>query len=96
MSQIQTRLDSQTYQIEEVDVFTRLMNGLIWDEEEVRYDRPDSYRNTWAYVGLAKAGSSVLDPVWSCIRRSYDGRGKVYRDQFRANMVWNDRANGWY
>ncbi len=95
MSQIQTRLDSSRSQIEEVDVFTRIMNGQFWDEEEVRYDRPSSYINTWAYVGLATSGTSVLDPVWSCVRRSYDGQGKVYRDQFRTKVAWSERANGW-
>ncbi len=95
MSQIQTRLDSSHSQIEEQDVFTRIMNGEFWDEEEVRYDRPSSYCNTWAYVGLARAGSSILDPVWACVRRSYDANGKVYRDQFKANMAWSERANGW-
>lgn len=95
MSQIQTRLDASRSQIEEIDVFTRIMQGEFWDEEEVRYDRPASYVNTWAYVGLAAKGASVLDPVWACVRRSYNANGKVYRDQFRENIAWNERANGW-
>ncbi len=95
MAQIQTRLDSQTSQIEQIDIFTRIMNCEFYDEEEVRYDRPDNYINTAAYIGVALAGSSILDPVWACVRRLYDGRGKVYRDQFRMKMAWNDRANGW-
>jgi hypothetical protein len=95
MSQIQTRLDPSRSQIEEIDVFTRLLTGQIWDEEEVRYLRPTSYINTWAYVGVAKSGASPLDPVWSCIRRSYDGRGKIYRDQFRESIAWTDVESGW-
>lgn len=95
MSQIQTRLDSSRSQIEEMDVFTRIMRGEFWDEEEVRYDRPSDYRNAWAYIGVAVAGASPLDPVWSCVRRAYDANGKVYRDQFRSNVCWTERTNNW-
>ena len=95
MSQIQTRLDSARYQIEEQDVFTRIMRGEFWDEEEVRYDRPLNYANAAAYIGIAAAGSSVMDPVWCVVKRSYDANGKVYRDQFRSKVSWTERTNNW-
>ncbi len=95
MSQIQTHLGYSNYSIVEQDVFTRIMKGEFLDGEEVRYDRPIDYRAAWAYVGVAKAGASILDMVWNVIRRSYDANGKCYRDQFRANIAWSDRANGW-
>jgi hypothetical protein len=95
MSQTILNLGNGRESVTEDSVFTRLMNGQILDTEEVRYDSPADLRGSWAYVGVALAGSSPLDAVWSCIRRSFDGNGKRYRDQFRANIAWTDRANGW-
>ncbi len=95
MSQITTNLGYGKQAIVEMDVFTRIMKGEFWDDEEVRYLRPLNYRNSFAYVGLAPSGSSVLDPVWSCVRRSYDANGKCYRDQFQSNIPWVEVENNW-
>lgn len=95
MSIIQTRLDASRSQFEQIDIFTRIMNGEFWDEEEVRYDKPQILINGLAYVGVANAGSSVIDPVWACVRRTYDANGRSARDQFREKIAWIDRANGW-
>ena len=95
MSKLQTRLGYGKTAVVEMDTFTRIIKGEFWDFEEVRYDRPSAYSNSFAYVGVATQGSSILEPVWSCIRRTYDENGKVVRDQFRQNIAWSDRFTGW-
>lgn len=78
----------------ELDVFTRILKGEFYDDEEVRIERPGSYILGEEYVGLAKAGSSVFDPVWNCARCVWVN-GKKTRMQFRSNIVWEDRITGW-
>jgi hypothetical protein len=95
MSLLHTNIGNGQADIVEMDTFTRIMRCQYWDTEEVRYDPPSSYINNWSYVAVAPSGSSILDPVWACVRRSYDARGKVFRDQFRKNIAWSERFNNW-
>ncbi len=96
MSILKTRLGYGKEAMVEMDTFTRIMKGEFWDFEEVRYDRPMDYKDAYAYIGVAPAGSPTTDFVWFCIRRTYNAFGKVARDQFRSNMAWDDRASNWY
>ena len=78
----------------EIDVFTRLMVGNIADTEELRLDVPGTFDNTYSYIGIAESGSNPSDLVWSCIRCSWTNNRKT-RIQYRTNMAWSDRAQGW-
>lgn len=69
MSLVASSLGNGLHEIKEADLFTRILTNQFEDNEEVRYDMPDTQVNTWAYIGVAKAGSSILDPVWACMRR---------------------------
>ncbi len=78
----------------ELNVFTRLLEGEIYDFEEIRKDSPLDYTDGYEYVGLAPSGSSIADPVWSCIRFTWENSRKT-RMQYKADMTWNNRTQGW-
>lgn len=78
----------------ELETFNRILQGDIYDYEEIRMDKPTDYTNGFEYVGLAPTGSSIFDPVWSCVRCTWVNMKKT-RMQFRANMPWDLRINGW-
>lgn len=78
-----------------LDPFVRLRLGFIAADEEARFDSPGSYPNSFAYVGVAPAGSSVSAAVWNVMRVSYDSNGRKSREQFRAGISWESRPVGW-
>lgn len=78
----------------ELDVFTRILTGQIYDNEEVRMDKPESYNNGFEYCGVAELGSDPSLPVWNCIRCTWMNNRKV-RMQYRSNIIWNNRSGGW-
>ena len=55
----------------EVDTFTRMLNNQIYDNEEIRMEKPLTWDGTYEYMGLAPSGSLVNDPVWACIRKTW-------------------------
>lgn len=78
-----------------LDTFSRLRLGLLNDDEEARFDSPSTYFSSFAYAGMAIAGSSTASPVWSIMRISYGSLGKKIREQFLTNVAWDDRTLGW-
>lgn len=94
MSRLQSRLGYGRVGDVELDSFTRLLTNQIFDNEEVRLDKPLSWDNTYEYVSLALAGSSIDDPVWDCIRRTWVNN-RCVRMQYQPNIAWSNRANGW-
>ena len=78
----------------EMDVFTRLLKGEIYDTEEVRKESPSDYSNGFEYVGVALSGSSIYDPVWNCCRCTWESFKKT-RIQFRKNISWDQKDLGW-
>jgi hypothetical protein len=75
--------------------FARIYNEQFNDNEEVRLDTPVPLNSNFAYAGVALSGSSVDDPVWSIIRTSFDINGRRDRIQFRVNLTWTGRTQGW-
>jgi hypothetical protein len=75
--------------------FTRLLSGHVLNDEEVRRDIPLTFSSAYAYVAIGPAGASPLDPVWACIRTSYDANGRSSRVQYREAVAWSDRTIGW-
>ena len=94
MSQLQTRLGYGQTGVIELDAVTRILNGQFYDNEEVRIDRPTLFDNAFEYVAVAPDGSKTSDPVWYCIRCTWVNNRKT-RLQFRENIAWDDRAQGW-
>lgn len=78
----------------ELDVFTRLLNNQLYDNEEIRVDRPVDLTADFEYVAVATAGSSPDDPVWSCIRRSWINK-HVVRIQYQSGIPWTYKELGW-
>lgn len=78
----------------ELDSFARILNGHIYNTEEVRFERPQNYLNSFEYVGLAPLGSLPTDPVWDCVRCSWVNNRKI-RMQFQAKIPWETRSVGW-
>jgi hypothetical protein len=80
--------------IYEVDKFTRILDAQVYDSEEIRIERPDSYGNGFEYVAIAPVGSDTGISVWACVRCTWVNKQKV-RMQFRDNVSWDSRAVGW-
>lgn len=78
-----------------LDTFTRLKLGHIYVTEELRYDRPVSYVNSFSYCGVAIAGSATSDLVWNVTRVTYNANQRATREQYRANISWDNRTVGW-
>lgn len=78
----------------EVSDFTRILKGEFEDNEEVRIDRPVDWTDGYEYVGVAPAGSSPNDTVWSCLRCKWLNNRKE-RIQFRSDIAWSNRTQGW-
>jgi hypothetical protein len=77
--------------IVESDVFTRMLNDQIYDNEELRMDKPSDYTSGYEYLGLALAGSSITNAVWCCIKRTWQNN-RCIRVQYKAAIPWTDRA----
>ncbi len=76
----------------ELDVFTRILKGEIYDSEEVRKDFDGSYGIGAEYVGVALAGSSTSDEVWNCVKCTWINNHKT-KLQFKANISWDSRIS---
>lgn len=76
------------------DTFTRILQEQIKNTEEVRFDQPQTYNNTFEYIGIAPAGSLTSDFVWGIIRVSWVMNKKI-RIQFQDNVAWDNRTQGW-
>lgn len=75
--------------------FGRILNEQFNDNEEVRFLKPMSYANSFEYCGVALAGSLTSDPVWTCLRCSYDNNGRKNRYQIRTGVIWDNVTQGW-
>ncbi|HWY35977.1 MAG TPA: hypothetical protein VNX68_15140 [Nitrosopumilaceae archaeon] len=78
-----------------LDAFTRLQLDYVLSTEEVRWDLPASYANAFTYKGIAPSGSPTSSPVWQVVRVSFNNIQRKTREQFQANIAWDNRANGW-
>ena len=77
------------------DTFSRMLTDSFHDHEEVRFLKPPHTNGTcYAYMGLAINGASVSDPVWSCIRQTWEEK-KVVRLQYRTGVAWDAVTVGW-
>lgn len=76
------------------DTFTRILQGQINDNEEIRCEKPMSYALGYEYVGLGPDGANTADPVWDVVRVEWVSSKKT-RMQYRADISWDDRAIGW-
>ena len=94
MSELQTHLGYGKVGVIEMDTFTRILMGKIYDTEEIRKDSPTDYGNGFEYIGVAPLGSNINDPVWFCVRCTWVDSRKV-RYQFREFISWTDRQQGW-
>lgn len=94
MAQIVTELGYGKQSIVEDSTFTRLLSGQVYDDEEIRREAFTDDGSGYEYVGVAKAGSGVEDQVWCVIRRSFTSN-RCSRVQFRADISWSNRSQGW-
>ena len=94
MSVVQTPLGYQKFAYIELDVFTRILASQFWDNEEVRVSKPSAYTDGYEYIAVADSGSSPTEPVWSCVRCTWVNNKRT-RIQFRKNLSWADRSEGW-
>ena len=95
MRQLSHSIGYGTTATTDIDDFSRIRLGHFRDNEEVRYDRPGSYSGTcYEYVGVAEQGSGTNLPVWNCVRLTWNNGHRV-REQFKQNVAWDDRAQGW-
>lgn len=88
-------LVTTTNDLAQVETFARIRAGQFKDNEEVRYAAPSSYLNTQSYIGVAITGTPTTSAEWAIIRKDYDALGNVFRERFRLNVSWDDRALGW-
>lgn len=94
MSQLLINLGYGKNGLIELDVFTRMLNDQIHDNEEVRLDKPMDYASGYEYMGVALKDSPIDLDVWSCIRRTWN-QGHCIRMQCRTDIAWEDRIFGW-
>jgi hypothetical protein len=81
--------------IASLDAFTRLQLDYVLSTEEVRWDIPASYVNGFTYKGIAPAGSPTSATVWQVARTSFNNLSRKTREQFQANIAWDNRTLGW-
>lgn len=74
--------------------FGRILNEQFNDNEQVLVDVPQSFDNTFEYVGVANNTASPSDPVWMVIRVTWILNRKT-KMQFRSSVIWNNRTLGW-
>src|SRR5688572_23789035 len=74
--------------------FGRILNGQVRDTEEVRKDFACIDCDGYEYVAYGPAGANVNDTVWLCVRRTWENK-VVIRTQYRENIAWSNRAEGW-
>jgi len=74
--------------------FGRILNEQFHNNEEIRIDRPYTYDNTFEYIAVAPSGSNTSEAIWNCIRISWVANRQT-RIQFRSNVVYDDRTQGW-
>lgn len=74
--------------------FGRILNEQFNDNEQVLFDKPQTFDGTYEYIGVANNTASTSDPVWMAIRVSWllNRRTKM---QFRTSLVWDNRVAGW-
>jgi hypothetical protein len=94
MSLLQYSLGYGKSAIVETDTFTRILAGQFYDYEEVRSEKPSDYGTGYEYVATAPNGSDPSDFVWQCIRCTWVNNKKS-RLQFRENLSWTNRSQGW-
>ena len=90
MSRLSYNLGYGKYADVELDTFTRILTSQIYDTEEIRKD----WDYPFEYVAIADIGSDTSLPVWNCIRCTWDNGHKI-RVQFKSNISWDNRINGW-
>lgn len=94
MALLVTKLGNGQSQAIENDTFSRMCKEDFYDWEEVRFDIPLAFNQTFSYVAVAPAGTSPSALSWACIRASWFNGRKV-RMQFREGISWDDRSSGW-
>lgn len=95
MAYIQVNLGYGRKALIDADTSKRLMQDAFYDTEEMREDSPDVCIDTYSYKAVALAGSSTASAVWSVLRTTWGAKGTPTRFQFRENVAWDDRGNGW-
>lgn len=78
----------------ETSTFARLLRGEVEDDEVLQFDRTSYLPTGFEYVAVAPTGSQDTDYVWNCVRCTWINNRKI-KMQYRANIAWTERFNGW-
>lgn len=95
MAQIETELGYGRRAIVEADTFTRIIAGQFYDDEEVRRDVGEYAGPRYEYVGVAVTGSLSSENKWCVVRATFNEQSRMSRMQYRANISWDQREQGW-
>ena len=79
-----------TISVPNYDAFTRLLQGQINNNEEIRRE----FTSAAEYVGLALTGSLTSNLVWNVVKKTLINNHTI-RLQFQTGISWDDRTLGW-
>ncbi len=77
-----------------ISTFGRIINGQLRENEDVRFDKPQTWDGTFEYIGVALKNSSINDSTWSIVRVSWILNRRTYM-QYRTGIAWTERTQGW-
>jgi len=83
--------------------FGRILNEQFNDNEQVLFDKPQTYNGTFEYIGVSNISTHIgvsnisTQPQqnnWFIVRRAYMNN-RCTQMLFQANMSWTNRDQGW-
>lgn len=74
--------------------FGRILNEQLNDNEQVLFDKPQTFDGTYEYIGVANVAAQQSSASWFVIRISYIQNRRT-KMQFQGSMSWNNRTQGW-